>query len=77
MTLEEYIEKRRNEGCAIENVYCNNLSYVFVTESDGWISIFLKEGLGYRAIIQAKDREHAMSYIAMIEPVPACCEIIC
>lgn len=67
--LNAYVEKASNER-RIERIYCNTLDYIFVTEEDGWISIIQDDrNSGYHPIIQAKDRDKALDYIAFIEPV--------
>lgn len=65
-----YVEIARQKGCRIERRYANGLDYIFILEQDGWISIMDVTGGNYRPVIQAKDVEHAESYIALREPVP-------
>lgn len=48
-----------------ERKYANGIAYDFVTESDGWISIYEinPETFEREPLIQAKDEPHALSYI--------------
>lgn len=73
----QYINKAPENGQRVERRYSNGLNYIFVWEPDGWISIFQRNDFGeYRTIIQAKDIEHAESYIALIEPIPPGAKLI-
>jgi hypothetical protein len=66
---KEYVEQARNDGREVLRRYANGLDYIFVKERDGWYSILDVTGGIYRPVIQAKDIEHAESYIAMREPI--------
>lgn len=66
---KEYVEQARSDGREVLRRYANGLDYIFVKERDGWYSILDVTGGIYRPVIQAKDIEHAESYIAMIEPI--------
>ena len=70
MNIEEYIEKRRAEGCRIVQKNANTFGYLYIFEADGWISIIQNDAGCYKAKIQARDEAHADSYITMIEPAP-------
>ncbi len=70
MNIEEYIEKRRAEGCRIIQKRANTFDYLYIFEADGWISVIQDDAGYYKAKIQARDEAHADSYIAMIEPAP-------
>lgn len=67
--FQEYVERARNDGKEIVRRYANCIDYIFIKEDDGWYSIFNVTGGVYRPVIQAKDLEHAESYIKMREPV--------
>lgn len=72
----EYVEQARKDGREILSKYANGLDYIFIKEHDGWYSIINVTGGVYRPIIQAKDLEHAESYIAFIEPLPVGVKIL-
>lgn len=67
--FKEYVEKAIKDGREVINRRANCIDYVFIKEDDGWYSIFNVTGGIYSPVIQAKDLEHADSYITMIEPV--------
>lgn len=69
MTAAEYIEKARSDGRKITNEYANGIDYLFIVELDGWVSIIERNKVGYRLVIQACNREKALEYIAMREPI--------
>ena len=56
----------------IEYVYKNGLTWGFETLDDGWIGIYLQheETHEWQPMIQAKDRNAALSYIQLRERVP-------
>lgn len=72
----EYVENARKNEQKIERRYSNGLDYIFIYEADGWISIFDVTGGIYTPKIQAKDIEHAESYITFIEPLPPFVNVI-
>lgn len=53
----------------METIYGHGATFEIEQESDGWWSIYRvnDETRKLKPIIQAKDREHALSYINMIE----------
>lgn len=66
-----------NKNCTgVSTEWVNNIEYKFCTMKDGWIAIFEVTPSGLEAVIQAKDKEHALSYVSMIEPVTVPAEII-
>ena len=53
-----------------ERMSINSIDYLFATMQDGWIAIFERDRNGaYSPLIQAMNREKALSYCAMREPV--------
>lgn len=76
MTTEEYITKSRTEGKVITNEYVNDVDYTLITEPDGWVTIIERNISGYSVLCQAKDRQKAIDYIAMREPLPVAVNII-
>lgn len=72
----EYVEQARKDGREILSKHANGLDYIFIKERDGWYSIINVTGGVYRPTIQAKDLEHAESYIAFIEPLPVGVKIL-
>lgn len=50
----------------------NGIDYKFVTEDDGWVSIYEydKYSNTYFPVIQAADMAHAHSYCVLREPIP-------
>lgn len=66
---KEYVEQARSDGREVLRRYANGLDYILVKERDGWYSVLNVTGGIYSPVIQAKDIEHAESYIAMIEPI--------
>ena len=68
MTREKFESWCRENGTSRINKSCNGIDWVLVTMTDGWIAIFEYDyESGYYPKIQAKDVEHAVSYISMIE----------
>ena len=53
----------------METIYGNGATFKIKQENDGWWSVYRLNDVTYELdpIIQAKDREHALSYINMIE----------
>lgn len=52
----------------METVYGNGMTFKIKQESDGWWSVYEEYPSGQLVpVIQAKDREHALSYINMLE----------
>ena len=76
MTAEEYIAKARSDGRTITNEYVNGIDYVFIVESDGWVSIIERSECGYRPLLQAANRQKAIDYIVMRETIPVSVNII-
>ena len=76
MTAEEYIAKARSDGRTITNEYVNGIDYVFITEPDGWISIIERNECGYSPLLQAANRQKAIEYIVMREPLPVAVNVI-
>ena len=64
-TLFLYFQNK--EENRIERVYSNKIQYIFITDEDGWISILEETETGYIGIVQAADREHALSYVGLRE----------
>ena len=71
MSVSEYITQSRTEGKVITNEYVNGIDYTLITEPDGWITIIERNISGYSVLLQAKDRQKAIDYIVMREPIPA------
>lgn len=68
MTREKFESWCHENGTGRINKSYNGIDWVFVTMTDGWIAIFEYDYLsGYYPKIQAKDMEHALNYISMIE----------
>ena len=76
MTAEEYIAKARSDGRTIANEYVNGIDYVFIEEADGWISIIERNECGYSPLLQAANRQKAIEYIVMREPLPVAVNVI-
>lgn len=52
------------------NEYANGIDYTFVTLKDNWIGVFERDCYcGIYPVIQACDREKALSFISLREPV--------
>lgn len=53
----------------METIYGHGATFKIKQESDGWWSVYRVNDVTQELIpkIQAKDREHALSYIDMIE----------
>lgn len=59
-----------NEIIERTNEYANGIDYTFVTLKDNWIGIFERDYYcGIYPVIQACDREKALSFINLREPV--------
>lgn len=71
MIFAEYIDKAEAEG-RLERCYCNKIEFFLVTESDGWISVFRRCDDSVYPLIQAADKEHAISYCSFVEPADLC-----
>ena len=69
MTAIEYVEKAKESGKKITNEHANGIDYLFIVEPDNWVSIVERNKYGYRLIIQACNREKALEYIVMREPI--------
>lgn len=77
MTGKEYIENAHHEGKQVTHEYSNGLTYVFVRECDGWVSIFRRLESGeYMPMIQASGYDRAKEYIYMRELVPAGVDVV-
>ena len=52
-----------------ETIYGNGATFKIKEENDGWWSVYREneETRELSPVIQAKDREHALSYISMLE----------
>lgn len=50
-----------------ENKSRNGIDWVFVTMKDTWIALFEYVNGSYIPYIQCKDKEHALSYINVLE----------
>ena len=70
MSVEEYITQSRSEGKVISNEYVNGIDYTLITEPDGWVTIIERNHSGYTALLQACNRQKAIDYIVMREPLP-------
>ena len=58
--------------------FANGINYRFYIMNDGWVAVIeMHQYQGMIPKIQSKDREHALSYIAMIEPVRVPMQSIC
>ena len=70
MTVEAYITQSRAEGKVITNEYVNGVDYTLITEPDGWVTIIERNISGYHILLQACNRQKAIDYIVMREPIP-------
>ena len=70
MSVEEYITQSRTEGKLINNEYVNGVDYTLITETDGWVTIIERNITGYSILLQACNRQKAIDYIVMREPLP-------
>jgi hypothetical protein len=50
-----------------ENKSCNDIDWILVTMKDTWIALFEYVNGSYIPYIQCKDKEHALSYINVLE----------
>lgn len=64
----DYIQTAKQEG-RTERIQANTIDYLFITEQDGWISIIERKEGRYIPCLQANNREHALTWITMREPV--------
>ena len=76
MTTEAYITQSRTEGKPITNEYVNGVDYTLITEPDGWVTIIEHNHSGYSVLLQACNRQKAIDYIVMREPLPVAVDII-
>ena len=77
MTGKEYIENARRDGRRVSYEYANGLTFVFVRERNGWVSVLEELANGeYIPLIRALEYDHAKGYISMREPVPAGADVI-
>ena len=70
MTVEDYITQSLAEGKVISNEYANGIDYTMITEPDGWVTIIEHNHSGYSVLLQACNRQKAIDYIVMREPLP-------
>lgn len=70
MTVEAYITQSRTEGKVITNEYVNGIDYTLITEPDGWVTIIERNISGYHILLQECNRQKAIDYIVMREPIP-------
>lgn len=66
--LIEYVNKAQTEGRTSTHS-ANGINYVFVEDTDGWLSVVEITNGQYYAHIQAADLQHALAYISRVEPV--------
>lgn len=76
MTKEQYTEWKEKNGTESERIYINDIAYNLVKMKDEWIAVFSVRNGEYIPMIQAKDREHAVSFCQMREPVPVPVNVI-
>ena len=76
MTVEAYIAQSRAEGKVINNEYVNGVDYTLITEPDGWVTIIERNISGYSVLFQACNRQKAIDYIIMREPLPVAVDIM-
>ena len=76
MTVSEYITQSRTEGKVITNEYVNGVDYTLITEPDGWVTIIERNNSGYSVLLQACNRQKAIDYIVMREPLPVAVDIM-
>ena len=76
MTAEEYITQSRAEGKVITNEYVNGVDYTLITEHDGWATIIERNISGYSILLQASNRQKAIEYMVMREPLPVAVDIL-
>lgn len=72
-----WIDWIEENGVSQESVWYNSIPYLFVTLKDGWIAIFEKDLGQYIPCIQADNREHAVSWCVMREPLRIPIERLC
>ena len=76
MSVEEYITQSRTEGKVITNEYVNGVDYTLITEPDGWVTIIERNISGYSILLQASNRQKAIEYMVMREPLPVPVDIM-
>ena len=76
MTAETYITQSRTEGKVITNEYVNGVDYTLITEPDGWVTIIERNTSGYSILLQASNRQKAIEYMVMREPLPVAVDVI-
>ena len=67
MDIRKWLDENAiNQEC----ITVNSIDYLLATMHDGWVAIFERDRNGlYSPLIQAMNREKALSYCAMREPV--------
>ena len=76
MSIEEYIAQSRTEGKVVTNEYANGVDYTLITEPDEWVTIIERNISGYSVLLQACNRQKAIDYIVMREPLPVAVDIM-
>ena len=76
MTAEAYITQSWTEGKPITNEYVNGVDYTLITEPDGWVTIIERNIGGYSVLLQACNRQKAIDYIVMREPLSVAVDIM-
>lgn len=66
--IQLYVETAISEGRA-ERYYANTITWMLVTELDGWISLFRWYENGWSAVIQAANYEKAVEWAERTEPL--------
>jgi len=69
MSIEKYIMDAISEGRA-EKINRNKIDWILITEPDGWMSIIQSSDNRYIPKLQACNRDKALDYIEMVEPMP-------
>lgn len=73
--IEKFIRTQTNGSYTQE--FANGISYRFYTMLDNWIAVVeMHPYQGMLPITQANNRQHALDYIAMVEPVNIPVQII-
>ena len=52
------------------------IDYTLITEPDGWVTIIERNISGYSVLLQACNRQKAIDYIVMREPLPIAVNIL-
>lgn len=67
--IQDYVENAVKEG-RTERFYVNTITWMFVTEADGWVSMFRWYEDGWHVTTQALNRDKASELAWKTEPIP-------